>query len=101
MTRERQRLCVLVQLIESMCELEYACGLVHVASFFLLRWHTHCPHTRAGRAVCVQVLYVKDRYLRMFEPASARDIPLLSIRRAAGPNGAPRSVPLLFILLRR
>mmetsp|Transcript_9474 Transcript_9474/g.21710 ORF Transcript_9474/g.21710 Transcript_9474/m.21710 type:complete len:1277 (+) Transcript_9474:222-4052(+) len=39
-----------------------------------------------------QVLYVKDRYLRMFEPASARDIPLLSIRRAAGPNGAPRTL---------
>ena len=31
-----------------------------------------------------QLLYIKERYLRMFEPGSGRDIPLLSIRRPSG-----------------
>ena len=39
-----------------------------------------------------QLLYVKDRYVRMFEPGSGRDIPLLSIRRASGAQGVPRSL---------
>ena len=39
-----------------------------------------------------QLLYIKERYLRMFEPGSGRDVPLLSIRRPAGQNGAPRSI---------
>ncbi|EKX53298.1 coatomer subunit alpha [Guillardia theta CCMP2712] len=39
-----------------------------------------------------QLLYVKERYLRMFEPGSGRDIPLVSIRRSSGPNSAPRSM---------
>jgi len=32
------------------------------------------------------------RYVRMYEPGSGRDIPLLSIRRASGPSGVPRAL---------
>ena len=39
-----------------------------------------------------QLLYIKERYLRMFEPGSGRDIPLLSIRRPSGQNGNARAI---------
>jgi coatomer protein complex subunit alpha (xenin) len=38
------------------------------------------------------LLCVKDRYLRMHEFNSGRDVPLLSIRRATGSNSALRSM---------
>jgi len=45
-----------------------------------------------GANTASQLLYIKERYLRMFEPGSARDIPLLSIRRPTGQNGSARAI---------
>lgn len=45
-----------------------------------------------GANAASQLLYIKERYLRMFEPGSGRDIPLLSIRRPSGQSGSARSI---------